>query len=103
MEAQKTKEKICACDKKAEWKSAFMDLTIHDGNLNSDVPRNKRIGYTKQRERIISSPMQWINQQRPRPIRRCYTGQILTTIFNANKFAQKVNTCQAVLCKLILH
>ena len=47
--------------------------------------------------------MQWINQQRPRPIRRCNTGQILTTIFNANKFVQKVNTCQAVLCKLILH
>ena len=27
----------------------------HDGNLNGDVLRNKRIVHTKQRERIISS------------------------------------------------
>ena len=27
------------------------------------------------------------------PLRVIYTGQFLTTIFNANKFAQKVDTC----------
>ena len=33
----------------------------HDGNLNGDVLRNKRIVHTKQRERIISSPNGLIN------------------------------------------
>ena len=33
----------------------------HDGNLNGDVRRNKRIVHTKQRERIISSPNGLIN------------------------------------------
>ena len=42
-------------------------VTIYDGNLNCDVPRNEIIVHTKQRERIYNlkqSP--WINQQRPR-------------------------------------
>ena len=37
------------------------DLTIYDGNLDGDVPRNKIIVYTKQRERLISSLNGFIN------------------------------------------
>ena len=48
--------------KRREANGATEDWTLigsfskHDGNLNGDVLRNKRIVRTKQRERIISSP-----------------------------------------------
>ena len=41
--------------------STLGSFSKHDGNLNGDVLRNKRIVPTKQREQIVSSPNGLIN------------------------------------------